>query len=36
MKRRRICHRFSDGATATNPTTGEKLIRQNGQWVPLT
>jgi hypothetical protein len=25
-----------EGATATNPKTGEKLIRQNGKWVPLT
>jgi hypothetical protein len=25
----------SDGATATNPDTGQKLIRQNGKWVPV-
>lgn len=25
-----------DGATATNPKTGERLIRQNGKWVPFT
>lgn len=24
-----------DGATATNPSTGQKIIRRNGQWVPL-
>ena len=24
---------FSDGQTATNPTTGQKIIFQNGQWV---
>ena len=25
---------ISDGATATNPQTGEKIIFQNGQWMP--
>lgn len=24
-----------DGMTATNPNTGEKLIRKNGKWVPV-
>lgn len=26
---------LQDGQTASNPQTGEKLIRQNGKWVPL-
>ena len=26
---------FSDGMTATNPTTGEKLIFRNGSWSPI-
>lgn len=26
---------YEEGATATNPQTGEKVILQNGQWVPL-
>lgn len=26
---------IGDGATATNPQTGERMIRQNGKWVPL-
>jgi hypothetical protein len=25
----------SDGATATNPKTGERVIRRNGKWEPL-
>jgi hypothetical protein len=25
-----------EGRTATNPTTGQRVIRRNGQWVPLT
>jgi hypothetical protein len=24
-----------EGSTATNPKTGERMIRQNGRWVPL-
>lgn len=24
-----------DGATATNPKTGQKIVRKNGQWVPV-
>ena len=26
---------FNEGQTATNPTTGERLVFRNGQWVPL-
>lgn len=26
---------FKEGDTATNPTTGQRVIRRNGQWVPL-
>jgi hypothetical protein len=25
----------TDGATATNPQTGERVVRRNGQWVPV-
>ncbi len=24
-----------EGHTATNPATGQRIIRQNGRWVPL-
>lgn len=26
---------YQDGQTATNPTTGEKVVLQGGQWVPM-
>lgn len=26
---------FQDGQTATNPSTGEKIVFQNGQWQPI-
>lgn len=26
---------YPEGATATNPTTGEKVTYRNGKWVPL-
>jgi hypothetical protein len=26
---------YQDGQTATNPTTGEKMLFQNGSWVPV-
>ena len=26
---------ISEGATATNPKTGQKLIYRNGQWQPM-
>jgi hypothetical protein len=27
---------IQDGAVIVNPKTGERRVRQNGQWVPLT
>jgi len=25
---------FNEGQTATNPSTGDKIVYKNGQWVP--